>query len=74
MKKTFITPKCGLDLLRIRTTQRDMLIKVTDEMVIENQIVNMLLDQIIEIIMHSDNHPDISKIRNLLDNQQKEAK
>ena len=82
MKKSFLTPKCGLDLMKIRTTQRDMLIKVTDEMVVENQIVNMMLDKIIEIVMNVNPDTDtriilaeaVRKIRELLNgNPQKET-
>ena len=79
MKKSFLTPKCGLDLLRIRTMQRDMLMEVTDQMTIENQTVNMLLDQIIEMVMHVKPNTDtriiladtLHKIRELLEGESK---
>ena len=79
MKKSFLTAKCGLDLLKIRTMQRDMLIKVTDEMVVENQTVNMLLDKIIEIVMNIKPNTDtrivladtLLKIRELLEGEAK---
>ena len=79
VKKNFLTPKCGLDLLRIRTMQRDMLIEVTDQMTIENQTVNVLLDQIIEMVMHVNPNTDtriiladtLHKIRELLEGESK---
>ena len=79
VKKNFLTPKCGLDLLRIRTMQRDMLIEVTDQMTIENQTVNVLLDQIIEMVMHVKPNTDtriiladtLLKIRELLEGESK---
>ena len=79
VKKNFLTPKCGLDLLRIRTMQRDMLIEVTDQMTIENQTVNVLLDQIIEMVMHVKPNTDtriiladtLHKIRELLEGESK---
>ena len=79
MKKNFLVPKCGLDLLRIRTMQRDMLIEVTDQMTIENQTVNVLLDQIIEMVMNVKTNTDtriiladtLLKVRKLLEGEAK---
>ena len=68
-KNSFIKMRtnCSLDLLNIRTIQRDMLIKATDQMVLENQKVNAILDQIIETVLESDtDHPDVKKIKEII--------
>lgn len=72
-KNSFIEMKtnCNLELLHIRTVQRDMLIKATDQMVLENQKVNAILDQIIEIVLESDtDHPDVKKIKEIITDEQ----
>jgi len=48
-----------------------MLIKATDQMVLENQKVNAILDQIIETVLESDtNHPDVKKIKEIITDEQ----